>query len=61
MAEGVKLTDEELALVKKLLEKANQPIQHEEGDDDCFCEMDIDPIEATNDEDLPPAVGGVVG
>ena len=75
MAEGVKLTEEEMALVKKLLEeKVNQadrpdmrmfadklgPIEHVE-DNDCFCDMDLDPSEATDDADLPPAFGGVVG
>jgi hypothetical protein len=66
--EGVKLTDEELTLVKKLLEeklKAGVPVTdtatHQGEDNDCFCEMDLDPSEATDDADLPPACGGVVG
>ena len=68
MAEGVELTDEEMALVKKLLEEKIKPggvpnvdtAAHQGEDDDCFCEMDLDPSEATDDEDLPPAVGGLV-
>lgn len=70
MAEGTRLTDEEMALVKKLLEEKLKhggdvvnvdTAAHQGEDDDCFCDMDLHPSEATNDEDLPPADGGTVG